>query len=192
MTGTAAASSWLQLAAVLVLACLVGACSSPSPSGTAWNVEGPIQAIDGRVWIVGDRLVTIAPDARIVGSPAIGSVAQVRGARNERGSPIGESVEITSPPPTTTPPTATSVPPPTAPPPAPVIAPPPTAPPQAPVIAPAPAPTAGPASQPKPQAVPDRAEDKDDDKKDKEEKERRGPPAKPGGEQKPAGKPKGR
>ena len=190
MMRKSAASTRLQLAAVLVLACFMSACSSRS-AGSTWNVEGSIQAIDGRVWIVGDRLVTIAPDARIVGSPGIGSVAQVRGTRNEHGSPIGESVEITSSPPTTTPPPATSAPPPATPP-APVIAPPPPAPPQAPEIAPAPGPTAGPASQPKPQAVPNRDEDKDDDKKDKEEKERRGSPAKSGGEQKPAGKPQGR
>jgi hypothetical protein len=159
-----------------MLSCLVGACSSRS-AGSAWNVEGPIQAIDGRVWVVGDRLVTIAPDARIVGSPAIGSVAQIRGSRNEHGSPIGESVEITSAPQGTTPPTATSA--------APL-----TAPLPAPVIAPAPAPTAEPAIQPKPQTGPNG--DEDDDKREKEEKERRGPPAKPGDAQNPAGKPRGR
>lgn len=174
MNGHAAPSTWVRLAAILALACAAGACSSRS-AGSAWNVEGPIQAIDGPVWIVGDRLVTIAPDARIVGSPEIGSVAQVWGIRGEYGSPIGESVEITSSPPATTPPTATS-------------APPPTAPALPPVLAPQPAPTARPVVEPKPQAEPDRGED--DDKK--EEKERRGPPDKPGGEQKPAGKPRGR
>ena len=172
MNGHSAPSTWVRLAAVLALACVAGACSSRS-AGSAWNVEGPIQAIDGPVWIVGDRLVTIAPDARIVGSPEIGSVAQVRGTRGDYGSPIGASVEITSSPRATTPPTATSAPPPTAPPP--------------PVLAPQPAPPAGPVVEPKPQAEPDRGED---DKK--EEKERRGPPANSGGEQKPAGKPRGR
>ena len=190
MNSHPAPAAWVWAAAVLALACLMGACSSRSP-GSAWNVEGPIRAIDDRVWIVGDRLVTIAPDARIVGSPAVGSVAQVRGTRNEHGSPIGESVEITTPPQATMPPTVTSASLPTAPPTA-TNAPPPTAPPQVPVIAPQPAPPARPAVQPKPQAEPDRDEDEDDDKKDKEEKERRGPPAKPGGEQKPAGKPRGR
>src|SRR5215210_7733286 len=176
MRGHSAASVWVQLALVLALACVAGACSSRS-AGSAWNVEGPIQAIDGRVWIVDGRLVTIAPDARIVGSPAIGSVAQVRGTRNEHGSPIGDSVEITTPPQATAPPTATSAPPPTAPPPAPVIA-------------PAPAPTAKPAIQPKPQADPDRDEAEDDDKKEK--KERRGPPAKPGNAGNREEKPRGR
>ena len=167
-------SAWVWLTVILTLACVVGACASRS-AGSAWNVEGPIRAIDGPVWIVGDRLVTIAPDARIVGSPAIGSVAQVHGTRNEHGSPIGESVEITSSPQATTQPTATSAPPT-----------------QAPVPAPPPAPAANPAIQPRPQAEPDRHEDENGDKKDKEGQDRRGPPAKPGGEQQPAGKPKGR
>ena len=190
MNGHSAPSTWVRLAAVLALACVAGACSSRS-AGSAWNVEGPIRAIDGPVWVVGDRLVTIAPDARIVGSPAIGSVAQVRGTRNEHGSPIGQSVEITESSQATTQPTATSAPPT----PAPTATIPQAAPPQAPVTAPPPARAANPAIQPGPQAEPGRDEDGADDKqdkKDKEEKERRGPPAKPGGEQKPAGKPKGR
>ena len=176
MRGLSSVSAWMWLAVAVTLASVAGACSSRSAS-SPWSVQGPIQAIDGRVWIVGNRLVTIAPDARIIGAPAIGSVAQVRGTRNERGSPIGESVEITSSPQATPPPTATT-------------APPPTAPPQAPVIAPAPAPTAKPAIQPKPQAEPDRDEDEDDDKKEK--KERRGPPAKPGHAGNREEKPRGR
>jgi hypothetical protein len=186
MRGLSPVSARTWLAVILTLACaVVGACASRS-AGSAWNVEGPIRAIDGPVWVVGDRLVTIAPDARIVGSPAIGSVAQVHGTRNEHGSPIGESVEIIGSSQATTQPTATSAPPT----PASTATVPQAAPPQAPVTAPPPAPTANPAIQPGPQAEPGR--DGDDDKKDKEEKERRGPPAKPGAEQKPAGKPKGR
>src|SRR4051812_39084010 len=107
MRGLSPVSARVWVAVILTLACVVGACASRA-AGSAWNVEGPIRGIDGPVWVVGDRLVTIAPDARIVGSPAIGSVAQVHGTRNEHGSPIGESVEITASPQATTQPTATS------------------------------------------------------------------------------------
>jgi len=179
MRGYSAEPAWAQLAVIVALACVAGACSSRS-TASEWSVEGPIYAIDGSVWVVGDRLVTIAPDARVVGSPAIGSVASVRGTRNEHGSPIGESVEIAPASQPASPPTATAAPLPTAAPQVPA-----TAPPRAPVTAPPPAPppAAQPANQPKPQPAPEQ----DDDKK-----ERHGPAAKPGDDHNRGGKPKGR
>jgi hypothetical protein len=153
-----------ELVVALALACLTGACSA-RPAAPDWNVDGPIRAIDGNVWVVGDRLVTIAPDARVDGAPALGSMARVRGVLNEHGSPVGESVEIVPPTqvpaPPATPPTVS------APPPAPAV----------------PAPAAPPAAQPKPQPGPERD---DGDKPD-----RRGPPPKPANEQNRGGKPKG-
>src|SRR5688572_14203331 len=101
MRGRSPVSARVRVAVILTLACVMGACASRS-AGSAWDVEGPIRAIDGPVWVVGDRLVTIAPDARIVGSPAIGSVARVHGTRNEHGSPVGQSVEIAPSPQATT------------------------------------------------------------------------------------------
>ena len=173
--------SWVQISAVVLFAWVAGACSSRS-AASDWNVQGPIQAIDGRVWVVGDQLVTLAPDARIVGSPALGSVAQVRGTRDERGSPIAESVEIAPLPQATAQPTATVANPtlaPAAPQPAPA------APPPAPAVKPIPP------SKPQAEREADEKDDKKDDKKDDEEK-RRGPPPNRGNSGNGAEKPRGR
>src|SRR5215210_6076881 len=152
----------MQFAAVVWLAAVAGACSSRSAAAD-WNVQGPIHAIDGRVWVVGDQLVTLAPDARIVGAPEVGSVAQVRGTRDERGSPIADSVEISPLPQATAQPTA-----PAAPPPAPIVKP----------ITP---------SKPQIEREPDDKEEKKED-----EGERRGPPANRGNAGNRGEKPSGR
>jgi len=171
----------MQFAAVVWLAAVAGACSSRSAAAD-WNVQGPIHAIDGRVWVVGDQLVTLAPDARIVGAPEVGSVAQVRGTRDERGSPIADSVEISPLPQATAQPTAT-VAQPTA-----TVASPTLAPAPAPA-APPPAPAVKPITPSKPQI-----EREPDDKEEKKEDdgERRGPPANRGNAGNRGEKPSGR
>lgn len=147
---------------LVLLAATAGCAEQPrGPVGIDWHAEGPIRIIDSRVWIVGNQLVTLAPDATINGTPSVDAVARVEGARSARGELIVRRVEIVQ--------TAAATP--AAPPPVPLptqAAPDPTvAPTAAPATKPTPRPDAKPVAKPTapapPKSVPPRRGEDDDD-----------------------------
>jgi hypothetical protein len=103
----AGTAQWVRCLLVGLLLGVVG-CTPAGPGETPWQAEGTIQVIDGRTWVVGPHLVTLAPDAAVVGMPAVGAFAKLTGARGSRGQVVARQVEIApaeQPPPPTVAPT---------------------------------------------------------------------------------------
>jgi hypothetical protein len=85
-----------RLAVVLVMAVVVSACGSSQSGGAGqeWQTDAPVQVMDGRTWVVGAHLVTVAPDAAVVGKVAVGSTVHVSGRRTEKGELLVDSVQV--------------------------------------------------------------------------------------------------
>ena len=66
--------------------------TSPGP----WQSEGKVGAIDGTVWVVGQELVTVPQNATVTGSPAVGSLVQIDGARMANGELVATQVRVMS------------------------------------------------------------------------------------------------
>ena len=64
--------------------------TSPGP----WQSEGKVGAIDGTVWVVGQDLVTVPQNATVTGSPIVGSLVQVAGARTANGELVATQVRV--------------------------------------------------------------------------------------------------
>ena len=104
-----------RVAAVVLasLTLLVAAACARSSEGAAsrgpWEAEGRLQVMDGRTWVVGDRLVTLAANASIAGQPASGAVVKVAGEADASGQLMAQRVEVLQaapPPPSPSPPPA--------------------------------------------------------------------------------------
>jgi outer membrane biosynthesis protein TonB len=152
MRSRAGAEQHAALLLVVSLVSVVVGCARPAePGETDWRAEGPIQVIDGRTWVVDGQLVTVAPDATIVGSPAVGAVARLVGLRSRTGQLVARHVEIAQPVQPTAPaarkPTAQPIAKPTV----------------RPAVKPTAKPTAQPAPPPRPPAVRGDRDDEDDD-----------------------------
>jgi hypothetical protein len=81
-----------------VVALITGACGpSNLAANRAWESEGVIQVMDGQTWVVGDRLITIAPGAEVAELPAVGARVRVIGSRTEHGKVLAERVQVLEP-----------------------------------------------------------------------------------------------
>jgi len=78
----------------------VSGCTSSRSNQAAqdWQADERLEAMDGQTWVVGNHLVTLSPDAAVVGKPAIGSMVHVSGRRSDRGELLIDNVEVTSRP----------------------------------------------------------------------------------------------
>jgi hypothetical protein len=89
-----------RVAGWLVAGLLLGvvACSrTAEPGESPWQAEGPIRVIDGRTWVVGPHLITLAPDATIVGAPEVGASARPSGMRGRGGQLVVRRAEVAPP-----------------------------------------------------------------------------------------------
>jgi hypothetical protein len=75
----------------------------PDAQAGPWQVEAPVQVIDGPVWVVGTHVVTLAPEAAVAGNPSVGATVQVSGRRTENGELIIDHVQVVQDPAPTTP-----------------------------------------------------------------------------------------
>ena len=81
----------LSVAVVLLVAACAPARTGP---GTAYDAQAPLRAVDGAVWLVGGDVVTLAPDAAVVGSPTVGAIVKVSGTRDQDGWPVARRAEV--------------------------------------------------------------------------------------------------
>ena len=87
----------MRLLALLLLTWgLLTGCSAESSA--AWQTQDSLEAVDGGTWVVGNHLVTVAPDASVSGTPAIGATVQVSGRRTGQGELVADHVEVLSAP----------------------------------------------------------------------------------------------
>lgn len=68
--------------------------SKASPSSSPWRSQGTIEVMDGRTWVVGQRLVTVLPTARVQGAPAVGKIVQLQGSLGADGEPAIDRVSV--------------------------------------------------------------------------------------------------
>lgn len=110
--------SVMRIVALLVVAGSVAACSRANglddrpgvPGGNSSTsaaassqapgkvqTQGTIQAIDGNTWVVGQDLVTLAPNATVVGAPIVGAIVQVGGTRATDGHLVADQATVIQP-----------------------------------------------------------------------------------------------
>lgn len=88
----------LARAAVLMVTIgMLPGCSrtSVSPTGEiAWQSQGPIRVLDGNVLVIGEQLVTLSPNARVIGEPKVGVAVRAAGTETRTGRILAEQVEV--------------------------------------------------------------------------------------------------
>ena len=82
---------------LLLTGSLLAGCSADSSA--SWQTQDSLEAVDGGTWVVGNHLVTVAPDASVSGTPAIGATVHVTGRRTGKGELVAEQVEVVDAPP---------------------------------------------------------------------------------------------
>jgi hypothetical protein len=78
----------------LLAASLVMASACRRAAGQDWQLQDHIEVIDGQTWVVGSRLVTVAPSAAVDGQPAVGALVQLQGQRTAAGELVAEHVQV--------------------------------------------------------------------------------------------------
>jgi hypothetical protein len=78
------------------LALIIGACVQPNnvAATRTWESEGVVHVMDGQTWVVGDRLLTIAPGAEIPEPPVLGARVRVSVGRTDRGKLLAQRVQV--------------------------------------------------------------------------------------------------
>lgn len=93
----------MVLALAVGLAWSVAACRTPNGdargAGQDWSTEGPLYAVDGQTWVVGDRLVSVPPETTVNGAPRVGVVVRLSGKRSATGALRADAVEVVTPTP---------------------------------------------------------------------------------------------
>jgi hypothetical protein len=90
MNGARRACLALAGCAVVMLCTSCGSHETPS----AWDMQAPLEAVDGSVWVVGEHLVRVAPDAQLSGRPVVGATVHVSGSRTDTGELSADRVEV--------------------------------------------------------------------------------------------------
>lgn len=86
-----------QGAILAVMIATLAACSrtsGPSTGELAWQSQGPIRVLDGKVMVIGEQLVTLSPNAQVIGEPNVGAVVRAAGTETRTGRILAEQVEV--------------------------------------------------------------------------------------------------